>query len=418
MGFFLCSLYPLRNILLFFQFRFIIKDGKIVDLPNHNNEEMFFSRKVKPMYRCVLDVDSHAIRVLIFEVPKSGEMPKIIKKMGVELRLASGGTRTVAKIRELLFAALKTLERVPECVVVGLGPSIARSQFESWKKDFPAPGRNISKKELAGEFRALFREEQRKRNLLSAEPIAIEANGYPVSPETLLRAPIEHLLFRVFSISLEKEVGNQFENIKKIFGGMPLVFVPVAVALAESIGVLENISDALIVEINDAETSLILVKKGKFDAFSVFSFGSAHFMRRVGARRGVLREGAREMIRQASYGLTIASEKQKTADLLLTAFESWKKNFSEALDSFYIHGPLSGDVLLAGEGAYILPIRSYFAGEEWLETISYAARPRLRILEASSLFGGASFDGILQGPEDARIAALLRYSMFHKDILS
>jgi len=82
----------------------------------------FLGKKKFPVFM-VIDVGSHAIRALIFELPEGAKKPVIIKKFFLRLQSASTADRESAgrhtlristKLRELLFVALKELGRIPK----------------------------------------------------------------------------------------------------------------------------------------------------------------------------------------------------------------------------------------------------------------------------------------------------------------
>lgn len=379
---------------------------------------MFFSKTKKPDARLILDVDSHSIRALIFEVPAEGGRPNVVKKMAVKLRIASGGKRTAEKMRELIVISLKFLERIPGEILVSMGPSIAEYKMETWPVSQNISSGKYSLHELQKKFLEAASEHSASGKIAGAELAGVETNGYLSDPLLLAGGMPKSLAFRVCTVSFSKEVGFAFENAENILGGVPLRFVPSPLVLAASTAQAQKIEQAIVVEVNDAETLVMAVKQGTLAGFAVFPVGVANFARRVGERRGVEYQEAKEVIRQISYGIQYASEPQKIEEAMGAVCEVWKRKFREAMDSLYCYGPFSGEALFLGEGAYILPLRSYLGSAEWLEGISYAANPRLRILEAPAFFEGDAFGGILHGPEDAELAALMHYSLFHKSLLS
>lgn len=379
---------------------------------------MFFSRSKKTDARLLLDVDSHSIRALIFEVSSADNLPKVIRKMAVRLRLASGGKRTAEKMHEFILATLKFLGRVPSEILVSMGPSIAEYNKETWRIPFDSLPKHFSPADIQKQFYESAAERRNSGVIAGAELAGIEANGYFADLAAIADTPLVSLSFRVFTVALPAEVRSAFLRAEQMLGGVPLKFVPSPLVFAESASVLQKSGQAmLVVEINDAETMLMAVKEGTLAGFSVFPLGAASFARRVGERRGFLYQDAKDTIRQMSYGIQLAVEAQKIEEDMAAVCEAWKRKFGETMDSLYCYGPFSGEILLAGEGSYILPVRSFLGSAEWLEGVSYAANPSLRILDAAAFFEGNTFDGVLQGPEDAELGALMHYSLFHKSLL-
>lgn len=378
---------------------------------------MFFFRKEKSDIRLVFDVDSHSIRALIFEVPPAGGVPKVIKKMVVKLRIASGGARTAEKMRELMLISMKILERVPEEILVSIGPSLAEYKIETWNNSFDSKPKVISPKELELIFSETARQHGDSEKAAGFELAAVEANGYPILPSEIAHTPLTSIAFRVFLMFLSEEAKFAFADTGKIFGGIPLRFVPSLAVFAKSIAATQKLCQTLVVEVNDAETLIMAFNKNTLAGFSVFPFGAANFARRVAERRNFAYQEAKDTIRQASFGIRFAHDARNMEEIMASAGTAWKNKFLQAMNSLYSCGPFSGDVLLLGEGAYIIPIRAYLNSSEWFEGVSYAATPRLRVLDAASFFDGNTFGGVLQGPEDAELAALVHYSLFHKPLL-
>ncbi|TSD04614.1 MAG: hypothetical protein Greene071436_109, partial [Parcubacteria group bacterium Greene0714_36] len=173
------------------------------------------------------------------------------------------------------------------------------------------------------------------------------------------------------------ESGAMFVEIKNSLGGVPVEFVPLAVVYKNAITEHLALQDCFVVDIGENETTLLSLRDGRFSHAAFIP---------LGARR-----------------ITAPLPK-------LSGAAQWKKSFVSAIESFAAAGPLPADLLLTGGGAYIPEIRAALLAPDWMAGVSYAAAPRLRVLEGNTFFGGDTVGGYLQGAEDAGLAALAVYA--------
>src|SRR3989344_2352670 len=112
-----------------------------------------FGKRHVPVFM-VVDVGTHAIRALTFEVPNGAVKPTVIKKYFFRLLPASltdeesverHTLRVSGKLRELMFAALKELGRVPKKIWIGIGPHLAPYSLEIWEGEDDSPRAFVTK---------------------------------------------------------------------------------------------------------------------------------------------------------------------------------------------------------------------------------------------------------------------------------
>ena len=146
---------------------------------------VFHVFKKRPDVRAVVDVGSHTSKALIFETSRgnvAGSLrPKIIKKMILRLPLLYKEERVVIKRREFIFAVVRELERVPEKMVVALGPTLMGAVFETWSMPVPFSDKGkLTIQKLA----AYFQELRTQHASATSLPVGLFMNGYPVRWET------------------------------------------------------------------------------------------------------------------------------------------------------------------------------------------------------------------------------------------
>ncbi len=363
---------------------------------------MRFFGKGRPRIRGVVDVGSDAIKALLFEFRSddagAGQMNggvhpariRPIEKFVSTLPPGYTGLRLVQKIRENVFAMVRRIERVPAGIVIAIGPTVAEYKTDTWRVALGNGNKLLTRRELASHYQRLFEENSDLRRAAITAPVEVLVNGWPLAAgekgldeQILPRSEVKELAFRTLSLYMPVELGAVFAEIKNVLGGMPIEFVPLALAEKEAVVSALGAEDFFLIDVGGAETSLIAVKKGRF------------------ARAAFIPLGARGMRDVKSRDKEIGQ---------------WKELFRKALGAFYTSGPLPTNVLLAGGGARIAQLRSALQTADWLGEFSHAVVPGIRVLEGASFFGGDTLAGHLGGPEDAGLASLIIYSLGHRPL--
>ncbi len=343
--------------------------------------------RIRPDLRAVIDVGSHSIKTVVFELANSGGVssrPKIVKKTVLKLSSAPDPVRIVMQLREILFSTVKDLGRIPSVITVALGPYLAEHSLAVWNVDKGLEKRKTAtRKELWSYFQNLFETRRDPKKALIAYPLDLLVNGYGMryasrgEDKVFLGGTIS---FRTFLLYFPQDIGAALSAAKQSLGGLPIEFLPLSVIYQESIPRLSGISDAFLIDLGGEETTLTLLKEGTIAHVASFAFGANHFSRGI------------------------------------AGIASWKKMFLAGLESFYTVGPLPARVLLLGGGAYIPEVVNEVRNPDWIRDFSYASSPEVQILRAENFFQGDTFGGVLAGPEDAGLASLIIYSMYHKPL--
>lgn len=390
-----------------------------------------FSAK-KPPLRMAVDVGSHAIKALLFEAARTSEggeksaerfsvesgqplaTPKVVKKLFFKLPVSDNQARIVAGLQKFLFATVKELERIPEKIVIAIGPNLADETLSLWTIRPQGLGRKISRRKLGVYFQNLF-EANRDSQLASlVYPVGLSVNGYAATPEIIERTSAAEIGFKTLTLSFPETVGAGLTRIKQSFGGLPIEFIPLAAALKEAIIFSLGLEDAFLVDVGGEETTLILLKSGEVLQIISFAPGAHHFLRGLAKISGLSLEEAESKKRQYIQGLASEKVRSQLQEFFRQESEVWKKEFLAKLDYFYHLGPLPPKILLFGGGARLSEIAAVLRGTDWLGNFSYTDAPEVKILDASNFFQGSSLGGFLQGPEDAGLASLIINSFHHE----
>ena len=388
-----------------------------------------FGKRHVPVFM-VVDVGTHAIRALTFEVPNGAVKPTVIKKYFFRLPPASltdeesverHTLRVSGKLRELMFAALKELGRVPKKIWIGIGPHLAPYSLEIWEGEYDSPRAFVTKDDLSGYFEELSKKYRNDTTYVMAFPIEAFLNHYPVNLQDFRNISLPSVggkimrkmkvEFRTIVLRFPKEVGHSFVEIKESLGGMPIEFVPIAAAIVHVTPEVLNIKDALLVDVGGEETSLMLLQNGSLLQFVYFPLGVRRFIKGIARLTGATLEEAEDLHRQYIERISDPAKRDRLSQFLVTESEEWKKKFFETRDSFYHIGLLPEDVVLFGGGAGMPEIRAILRDPEWMKGFSYADTPRVRVFDPTVFFGGDSLGGALSGPADVGIGGLVYYAM-------
>lgn len=351
-----------------------------------------------------------------------------IEKFVWELPESYTGARLARKIRECVFRMVQRLEQVPEQIIIALGPTIAECVLHTWRAAPEKKSGMLTRQDINMQYHEIFKKETDLRRAAIVAPVWVRVNGYPLDGRAdgrgeniLPLARIEEIAFRVLSLSMTVENGAMFTEIKNTLGGMPISFVPLAVAYREAVVSGLAVRDSFVVDIGGSETTLVSLRDGGFSHAAFIPMGTRHGIQYLMKNNAYSFDEAQKAMRLHALALpghTAGGDGQnaRVAAAASAAADRWKASFVSALGSFAATGPISPDLFLAGGGARFSELRAALLAPDWLGAVSYAAVPRLRILEGSSFFGGDSFGGYLAGPEDAGLASLVIYSQVHRQL--
>ncbi|MBI3630862.1 MAG: hypothetical protein HY221_00810 [Candidatus Sungbacteria bacterium] len=382
----------------------------------------------------MIDAGSHSVKALIVERDGPTRCPRVIKKMIMVSHAYGSAKGMIERIGHLVASFMKDDAFRPQRIVVGIGPSIAKCWVASWTwaRERREPG--VSAGELASVFKGLYGARRATDPLLFAVPLHAMVDGYPVPPD-FLAAPQKAkdmqllprrrhqtqpvFLFQTFVAQFGPEVSAGLERIRTQWGGVPIDASPLAFLYRNAISEVLGMRDALVVDIGGEQTALVRVKDGVIFWMSSLPIGVHQAVRALAHSAGITPSEAEEAIRAYTQGMKSNTETTRVRQALLGVAAAWKEGFVAALDSAYQMGPMSQHVVLAGGGAAIPEFATMARESEWIRKYSHVSAPEVQILSGSRLFEGDSLGGTLIGPEDASLAALMKYAAYSsKNILS
>ena len=264
-------------------------------------------------------------------------------------------------------------------------------------------------------FQQLLEVHRAKARLAMAYPVEIRANGYPATLERVASCDIQEIGFATLLMQFPEDVGNVLASLPQSVGGIPIEFIPLPVAYLEALTRVK-IQDGILLDIGGEETTGLLMRGGALRSVMTFPIGAHHFLRSIARTTN----GSLEDAERALRGYVRGTEDGARRATIHTQFQkeavAWQKGLTDALNDWYAEGPLPASVLLTGGGAGIPEIAEVLRNPSWLAPFSHADIVSLRVWEGSSLFGGSSLKGMLAGPEDAGLAALIVYSMYRQPL--
>lgn len=384
---------------------------------------MSFASHSKSSLQVAVDIASDSIRGLVFQSSNNDSPPHAIKKMIYFLPRTTSEEKVAGKLHEFIFSAVKASGKIPEKIIVGIGPHFGKQEWAEWKTgnlDF----RRIPYQGLSDYFSNLSKTNRIVGQELLAYPMDVSVNGYALStavssPEIFLRqnnARIRQLGFNSLLISLPSRVSETLFYTQKSLGGMPIELVPTSAALHTVITKILSFPDSLLIFMGGKTTSLLLIKEGITVNYTSSPHGTQELVRNLAKLLSVSLEEAKDLRQQYIQGMVHGEVLAKLKDFFAKETAAWQKDFVEALDFFYTSGPLSSTVVLAGESAILPEITASIQNGSWLNNLSYAKTSEVRILEAGNVFEGETLGGALQGAEDTALAALIYYSIHHKSL--
>lgn len=380
---------------------------------------MGFLLRHKQDIHVVMDVGSDAIRAFAYEAPVAGALPKPAGKFVWDIPASTSAIRLVRKVQESISALMRALARPPSRITVGLGPEIAECTLQSWDGDVADRGTFLSRDDIRASYRGLFEKNASLRRAIIVAPAELLVNGYPLvweenwkSDEALRRKNIKDVKFMTMALTMPTEAGLLFGEIKNSFGGVAIEYLPLVIAEKEAIVRAFGMRDALIVDVRWHATACIAVKDGRFAGVGFTPFGMRRFVDLLARATGRAHHEAHDMLRRRAQSVGGAD----VPSVVETAGE-WKKFLIRTFDSIAVGaGPLPDQVIVLGPGAELPEIRNVLLAGDWLGAFSHAERPRLRAVDGAAFSGGDTLGGHLAGFEDAGLASLMVYSLYHKPI--
>ena len=385
---------------------------------------MGFFLQDKKKIHAVIDVGSDAIRAFVFEAYGAGALPSPVGKFVWNIPAATSAIRLVRKVQESVSALAHALKRPPHRITVGLGPEVAECTLQSWIGDIAGSGTFLTRREIAASYQRLFDKHASLRRAMIVAPAELLVNGYSLawdenwkSDTALRRKDVHEVKFMTMALTMPTDAGVLFGEIKNSFGGIAIEFLPLVVAEKEAMVRAFGMENALVIDVREDATACIAVKDGRFAGVGFTPFGTRRFAEMLARISGRSLPEARDMLRHRARSIGNASSPGVILPVVAETAAEWKKFLVRALDSIAVSaGPLPDQVMVLGAGAELPEIRAALQAGEWLGAFSHAERPRLRAIDGAAFSGGDTLGGHLSGFEDAGLASLMVYSLYHKPI--
>ncbi len=361
----------------------------------------------------VVDVGAYSMKAIMFDTDGTAP-PRVIKKIFTKLPVSGDSIRVTRFLHELLFNAAKVLGKVPDAITIGVGPPFApyvlkplvarlegkRHSFEGMRLTEIYQNLVLSGSDTFGEF---------------PHPLAVYANGWHL-PLTELRghafASVKELAFPALFLQLIPEAMEALVQTQKMLGGIPIEYVPLALAYQEAIKKVFRLQDFFLIDVGERHTMLMRVREGAIVQSVSTPHGLWNFAKAISKTHSLSMEEAVE-IRNHYVEESIDRVPKGTQETLSKEMTMWRSAFMMTLDRFYRIGPFSEEVILCGGGARLPEIRAFLLEGEWMRGFSHFDRPTLRVVEGRALFEGDSLGGHLQGPEEFGLGSLIIYSLYY-----
>ncbi|MDP3770054.1 MAG: hypothetical protein Q8R40_03910 [bacterium] len=375
---------------------------------------LFFSKAKR--HHIVIDVGSNLLKAAIFDAPTSGTSPLNVKKITVKLGQSHQGRRVVDALHELLFSLLKEKGSVPEKVVIGIGINMADVVMQDCAIDVANIRESLTPTHIKRSFHKLFDEHCESQHAFFGYPISLQANGYPIDISALSGQDpsfIKEITLRTMLLYLPDDIAPRLMELKKMFGGMTIIFLAQQASYAEILIETQKIKDAILIDVGAAITTLIFIRNGVLMHLTSFLIGADRFTHRIIKKNSRKFLEAKDLTRQYTQGIVSKDEQTALSHVFSQEAEEWKKAFMQSLEAFYPIGPLPQDFYLFGGGSYMPEVRSALWSPDLTKSFSYHDSLSIHIVQASSIFNGDSLEGVLRGPEDVGLATLMYYSLYH-----
>ena len=378
----------------------------------------FFLRQKKKSH-IIIDLGSHSIKAAIFEKPSTGVVPNNMRKVVKRLNAADQGDRLSDSLHEMLAVLLKEQANTPEKIIIGVGPNIATTSLQEWKIDSLHLRESLTQAHFQKYFQDLFNTHRTGTRAMLGYPVAIEINGYPATISLLAGhnpSLIKEITLRTIMLEFMDKAGSAFGELKKMFSGVEIEFIPLQGPVAEVLSSVCGIENAILVDVGASSTALMMIRDGRLLQLSSFLIGSDRFSHHIVKTAGGTFAEAEDVTRQYSQGLVSKNEQAEFSHIFSEEAGEWKKECIKALESCYPVAPLPQDFYLFRGGSYLPEIRSSLWSRDILKNFSAFESPRVHIVQASQIFNNDSLNGLIAGPEDVGLASLMHYSLSHKPI--
>ncbi len=382
----------------------------------YNTYMGFFSRYAQKKIFIAIDLGSHSIKTAIFEKPKTGLAPLNIKKTVTKLSAVFRGSRVFASLHDTLIELFKTVPN-PQKIVIGIGPNVADISLQKWTIDSLHFRETLTIAHIQKYFQQLFEEHREEGHVFFGYPVSIEINGYPVDIHNfVLRDPstVKEITLRTIMLRFSDEAGSAFGELRSMFSGVEIEYIPLQAVAAEVIASTHKIRNGLLIDVGGLVTTLMFIRDGWLDQVASFPIGTDRFSHRIMKTRGGKFVEAEDTRQQYAHGLLSEKEQIALSHMFTEETEVWKKTFVTALEAYYPLAPLPQDFYLYGGGSYLPEVRASLWAHDVIKGFSPFEAPRIHMIQAPQIFNNELLQGAVEGAQDVGLAALMYYSLNHQ----
>jgi len=373
----------------------------------------FFSRYTTQKY-IVINPRSHSIKTAIFEKSTTGVVPVNIQTTTTKLTQASRDSQMFGSLHELITPLLK--EKTAKKIVIGVASNIAETSLQEWKIDSLHLRESLTAARIQEYFQQSFNEHRDGNHAFLGYPVSIDINGYAVNANSLGShdaSTIKEITLRTVMMRFSDETGAAFRDLRKVFSGISIEFIPLPAVVAEVMSTSCGISDGILIDVGGSHTAMMFIHQKTLKQVASFSLGADRFSHRIIKTRGGKFVEAQDLARQYSQGLMSKEEQEKLSHVFSEEAALWKKAFIHALEIFYPIAPLPRDIYIYGGGSYIPEVRSALWTSDVLKSFSSYESLNIHIIQAPQIFNNDPLQGLIKGPEDVSLASLMYYSLNH-----
>lgn len=374
--------------------------------------EKFFEKKTRDI-RAAIDIGSMSIKTVLFE--KDGDNINILKKLVIQFPAREDALSIVKfinnHIREEIFQMIKEVRMVPRKVVIGVSGDFLENTVEAVKVERPNKNKKISESEVTDIFKKAVADISQSRKglvMIDSFPSRVVVDGYEI--EELGKDTIgETIEIFTFASLMKQEYWDQFKNISRILGGIPLKFVSNQFVNAFSLPKILKTDDALLVDIGAKATEVSLISKKRVVSIFRFPLGGYHITQLIAEVLKIGFAEADNIKRQYEDQVLPSGLANKIKNSVVKGVLSWQREFMEnlSLDSNFT---VPENVFVFGGGLYLKELQDFLKKGEWALGFSWREKTNVVFLSAEKINHTIFEETKLAGFNEVSFLSLIFYS--------
>lgn len=389
----------------------------------------FLKREQTPEKNCflVLDIGTDVVKALICEPSPDGVVIRGVGKIHQDFSsMQSGVVIDIGSVVEHCARAIKEAENQAQIkvsdTIISIGGELVkglthRSTYERKESQI-----KIDLQELKNIVQKIqWKSFEETRSKLAYE------TGYPAVEIKLVNAAIIEVLIDGFRVDnpigfqgkeVDISVFNSFAPLihygalQTIAAELDLNLMTIccqSYALSRILDVKEEKSPSgIFIDIGAGTTSIAVVYNGVVEGVKMFNLGGRSFSKRIASVLNISLDEADEIkIAYSQQKLEKQSEKI-VREALIDDVDIWLSGVIFSLSEFTNLETLPSDFYMCGGTAHLPEIKKTLLGNQWDTTLPFSKKPRVTLLQPSSLPGVIDATRQLNSPEDVTPLALAR----------